>query len=118
MTWNFTPGAVLYDNVNHDAGTHTRVVVDSDTGLPLIIKTQNVRPITEANKLRANAIDRHQQRKRRLKGAGLTQVAEIPIVIWHQLEVEGITRDRTRLLKWLSERDMRFFRVDDGRKLA
>ena len=93
-------------------------MVDSDTGLPLIIKTQNVRPITEANKLRANAIDRHQQRKRRLKGAGLTQVAEIPIVIWHQLEVEGITRDRTRLLKWLSERDMRFFRVDDGRKLA
>ena len=48
----------------------------------------------------------------------MTQIASIPIVVWHQLVAEGIHRDETALLKFLSERDNRFFRVDDGRKLA
>jgi hypothetical protein len=118
MAWNFTPGSVLYEASNPDAGTHTRVVIDTETGLPLIIKTQNTRPIVEANKLKANAIDRHAQRKRRLKGSGMTHVASIPIVVWHQLAAEGVTRDERALLKWLSERDTRLFRVDDGKRLA
>ncbi len=118
MAHNFTPGSLLYENRNHAAGTHTRVVVDTDTGLPLIIKTQNTRPIVEANKRMANAVDRHVQRRRRLKGAGTTQIASIPIVIWHQLVAEGIDRDQQALQRWLSERDTRLFRVDDGKKLA
>jgi hypothetical protein len=118
MAYNFTPGSVLYEASNTEACTHTRVVVDHETGLPLIIKRQNTRPIVEANKRRANAVDRHQQRRRRLKGAGTTQIASIPIVVWHRLVALGIHRDEKALLKWLSERDNRAFRVDDGRKLA
>lgn len=118
VVYKFTPGSTLYDARNHDAGTHTRVVVDIETGLPLIMKTQNARPILEANKRLASLVDRHQQRRRRLKGAGTTLVASIPIVVWHRLVALGIHRDQRALLKWLSERDNRAFRVDDGRKLA
>ena len=118
MSFNFTPGFVLYENVNHDAGTHTRVVIDKDSGLPLIVKTQNTRPIIEANKVLANVVDRHVQRRQRLQGAGTMRIASVPIVEWLKAEAQGITRDETALLKWLSERDTRAFRVDDGRKLA
>jgi hypothetical protein len=118
MTYNFTPGSVLYDNTDHEARLRTRVVVDIETGLPLIITTQNVRPIIEANKKAANGVDRHVQRRRRLAGSGMTHIASIPRVVWRQLVEQGVTRDERRLLKWLSERDHRFFRVDDGKKLA
>jgi hypothetical protein len=112
------PGVLLYENVDPAAMKRTRVVRDSETGLPLIITEQHTKPIIEDNRRLANNVDRHDQRRRRTSGSGMVQVASIPIVIWRQLKESGVANDETRLLQWLSERDHRYFRTDDGRKLA
>lgn len=109
---------IIIDRATPATGTRTRVVTDGPTGLPLIVTSQDVAPIVEDCKRAASMVDRHDQRRRRLRGAGTVQVAEIPFVIWGRLQAAGITKDPKALMKWLSRRDSRVFRVDDGRRLA
>lgn len=90
----------------------TRIVRDGETGLPLIVTQQNTLPAVDAAKRQASLFDKHAMRGRP------RMIAEIPAVIYMRLRKLGITRDRKALLKWLSRRDARFFRVDDGRPLA
>ena len=112
------PGFVLYDRFDPVALKRTRVVRDTETGLPLIITQQNTLPIIEDCKIAATAMDRHQRRNQNVKRSGMVQVASIPLVVWLRLKATGIAKDDKALRKWLSERDNRAFRTDDGRKLA
>jgi hypothetical protein len=109
---------LLYESVDRLTMKRTRVVRDSETGLPLIITQQNTRPVLEDNKRMATRLDRQERRQLNRRGSGMMQVASIPFVVWQRLAAQGITKDRKRLLKWLSERDNRAFRTDDGRRLA
>ena len=104
----------LYDNYNETTRRGTTIEIDSETGLPLIVQTQDLKPIIEANKRQANAFDKHQARQQR---DGITHVARIPMVIWQQLQKLGITKDQKALNAWLDERDNRVFRTDDSRRL-
>jgi hypothetical protein len=110
--------ADLLNITSRARGTRTRVVRDSETGLPLIISSQNLAPIVRDCRNRAAEADPHALRKANVSGAGMVQVAEVPFVIWNNLQKLGITKDRKALMQWLSRRDNRVFRVDDGRKLA
>ena len=40
----------------------TTIEIDSETGLPLIVQTQDLKPIIEANKRQASSFDKHQAR--------------------------------------------------------
>lgn len=110
-------GPTLLERTDRTRGVKTKIIRDRDTGLPVIITTQDSRPIIEDNRKMANAADRHQLRRRHTRGAGVTQIANIPMVVWMRLRKLGITQDRAALKKWLSDHDNRFFRVDDGRRL-
>jgi hypothetical protein len=102
----------LYQRVDRAAEQVTCLVRDTETGRPLIVSRQKTDAIVDFNKRLAGLFDRHTMR-----GRG-RMVANIPNVIYWRLHRLGITRDRKALLKWLSRRDARFFRVDDGRPLA
>jgi hypothetical protein len=104
----------LYDNWNPVTRRGTTIEIDSETGLPLIVQTQDLRPIIEANKRQASSFDKHQARS---QPDGITHVARIPMVIWQQLQKLGITKDQKALNAWLDERDNRVFRTDDGRRI-
>jgi hypothetical protein len=103
---------ILYETFNPVTQRSTEIVTDSETGLPVIITSQNTRPIVESAKQLASNFDKH-----RPNPDGITHVARIPMVIWQQLQKLGITKDQKALNAWLDNRDQRVFRVDDGRKL-
>jgi hypothetical protein len=104
-------GATLYDSgLDPVSRSRTKVVRDSETGLPLIVRTHNSQPIIDANKRQAASFTgtpRH----------GVTHVARIPRAVYARLVRMGITRDEKAFNAWLNERDNRVFRVDDARKL-
>jgi len=103
---------ILYDAYNPVTQRSTEIVTDSETGLPVIITSQNTRPIVESAKALASNFDKH-----RPNPDGITHVARIPMVIWQQLQKLGITRDQKALNAWLDERDNRVFRTDDARRI-
>lgn len=102
----------LYQSWNPVTRRTTKVVTDSETGLPLIIHSQDTRPFVENAKRLASNFDRHRRNPH-----GWTHVARIPTVIWQQLQRLGITKDEAALNAWLNGRDQRVFRVDDARRL-
>ena len=102
----------LYDNWNPVTRRGTTIETDSETGLPLIVQTQDTKPIVESAKALASNFDKH-----RPNPDGITHVARIPMVIWQQLQKLGITRDQKALNAWLDERDNRVFRTDDARRI-
>lgn len=102
----------LYDAYNATTRRSTSIEIDSETGLPVIIQTQDLRPIIETNKRQANAFDRHAKRP-----DDITHVARIPMVVWQRLMRTGVAKDPKALNRWLDERDNRVFRTDDGRRL-
>jgi len=102
----------LFQRIDHAAQRMTCVTRDSETGRLLIISKQKTEAIVDANKRLANLFDRNAMR-----GRG-RMVASIPVDTYWNLHRLGITRDRKALLQWLSRRDTRFLRVDDGRPLA
>lgn len=109
----------LYNKLNRRTGICTTLERDDDTGLLVFKRHQNLAGIVEFNRQLAAIQDRHAARARRLRGNSNTiHVAEIPMVIWLRLEKLGITKDDKALKKWLSQREARAFRCDDGRKLA
>jgi hypothetical protein len=96
----------------------TRITQDALTGLTLIQRAQDYRPIVEFNKRLAGLFDRHQARALAVKSVGGRYVANIPNQEFFKLLRLGITRDRTAFRRWLSRRDTRHFRTDDGSRLA
>ena len=107
---------VLLDYTVPERRYVARVERDADSGL-VLIKRQDVRGIVEDCKRLASMVDPHLQRTNNVRSASGTMVAYIPNVIWAHLMKLGITRDEKALRKWLSRRDARAFRVDDGRRL-
>ena len=103
----------LYDNWNPVTRRGTTIEIDSETGLPLIVQTQDLKPIIEANKRQAMQLRQAPGQK---QPDGITHVARIPMVIWQQLQKLGITKDQKALNAWLDERDNRVFRTDDARR--
>lgn len=104
-------GALLYDSGYRAASmSRTRIVRDTETGLPIIVRTHDSTPILDANKRQAASFagaPRH----------GVTHVARIPGPVYARLQRMGITKDERAFNAWLNERDNRVFRVDDARKL-
>lgn len=105
---------VLYEHVDSQRAIRTRVVRDTDSGLPLIVaQSQNTQPIIDDCARYAGVYDRHRARKQ-----GGRLVAVVPAVMVNHLMRMGIWQDPQAKLAWLSRRDARGFRVDDGRPLV
>jgi hypothetical protein len=106
----------LYDQVGR-YGVRSSVLVD-EGGRPLIRHSQDTTAILEANK--REAIDwqpTFQQNAIRAR-----KVASIPFVVWQQLQARGIVKgvrivDEPKFLAFLSDRDHRLLRTDNGGRL-
>lgn len=105
---------ILYERVDPARSIRTRIVRDADSGLPLIIaQTQNARAVADDCARYAQMFDPHRARKQ-----GNRLVAVVPAVIVNHLMKMGIWQDPHAKLAWLSRRDARGFRTDDGRPLV
>lgn len=102
----------IYEGFNEQTLRATEITIDSESGLPIIVHSQNTRPIVESAKALASNFDRHRRNR-----DGFTHVARIPGVIYQQLTKLGITRDAKAFDAWLNSREARLLRTDDGRKL-
>ena len=102
----------LFESYDPVTTRQTTVEVDAETGLPVFVTVQDVRPIVESAKRLASNFDKHTHPKQEL-----THVARIPLVMWAELSRLGITRDERALNAWLNTREARQLRTDDGRTL-
>lgn len=102
----------IFETWNEVTRRSTELVIDGETGLPLIVHTQDTKPIIEANKRASNNFDRYAPNPH-----GMTRVASIPLVIWRQWQALGITRDEKLLNAELNKPENRFLRTDGGRSL-
>jgi len=100
----------LYERYDPVTTRYTEITTDSETGLPLITYTQNVKPIVEACKRAASNFTGTSK-------TGFTRVASIPNVVVQRLMQTGIWYDEKAMNAWLNQRDNRVFRTDDGRRL-
>ena len=104
--------ALLYDNWNPATRRSTTIELDSETGLPLIVHTQDYRPVVESAKRLASNFDRHVHPRN-----DMTHVARIPILEWVKLNKLGITSDQKAFNAYLDSREARQFRTDDARRI-
>jgi hypothetical protein len=107
---------VLFDQVGR-SGMRSTVLLD-ETGRPLIRSSQPVAAILEQNKREANAWQPEFQRN----AIRARKVASIPFVVYKQLEAAGIVKgtrilDEKAFLAFLSDRDHRLLRTDNGGRL-
>jgi hypothetical protein len=102
----------ILDRWDETTRRSTELIVDGETGLPLIRHTQDVRPILEANKRQAASFDPHRASK-----ADFVHVARIPMVVWAEWNRLGITKDQAALNAALQMRESMYLRTDDRRKL-
>jgi hypothetical protein len=100
----------LYERYDPVTTRYTEITTDSETGLPLITYTQDVKPIIEANKRAASNFTGTSK-------TGWTRVASIPNVVVQRLMQTGIWYDEQAMNVWLNQRDNRVFRTDDARRL-
>ena len=103
---------ILYERDDPLTSRRTEVVIDNDTGLPLIVRYMDTKPIVESAKQLASNFDKHRKNPH-----GVTHVARIDINTWAQLTRLGITRDEKAFNVWLDSREAMYFRCDDRRKL-
>ena len=103
---------ILYERDDPLTSRRTEVVIDSDTGFPLIVRHMDTKPIVESAKQLASNFDKHRKNPH-----GVTHVARIDINTWAQLTRLGITRDEKAFNVWLDSREAMYFRCDDRRKL-
>jgi hypothetical protein len=102
----------LYERWDATTQRHTEVITDTDTGLPLIVLTQNTRPIVESAKRLASNFDKHTHGK-----SDFVHVARIDKNTYFHLVRMGIARDPKAFNAWLDSREARHFRTDDARRL-
>jgi hypothetical protein len=107
--------SLILERNTPETGKRTRIERDPESGCVLIRSIQDTDPIVDDCKRMATARDRHEISAASRRGG--VMVANIPIVMWLQLVRLGITRDEKALRKWLSRRDTRHLRTDDGRSL-
>ncbi len=100
----------IYEHWDPVTTRYTEITTDSETGLPLITYTQDVKPIIEANKRAASNFTGTSK-------TGWTRVASIPNVVVQRLMQTGIWYDEQAMNVWLNQRDNRVFRTDDARRL-
>lgn len=90
-----------------------KVWFDGDGGI-YFQSEQQVSDLVDENKGNYAAVDEHA----RWGGDGDNwgrRVASIPLVLWFELEKQGITKDEKALKKWLNDNENRFFRTRPGR---
>ena len=104
----------LYDHTNPATRRRTRVTVDAETLLPLIVSSQDTGPILDSAKALASNFD---PIKPRTGSDEWTHVARIPLVIFQQLQKLGITRDEAAFNAWLQLPEAAHLRTDDRRTL-
>lgn len=80
---------------------------DETTNEARITAQQDATPIIEENKRLLNDTPNK-------FGEGV-RVAQIPMVVYHDLMKKGILRDQNELRKWLNDPENRFFRTHPGR---
>jgi hypothetical protein len=100
----------LYENYDEATQRSTEVFTDGETGLPVIVQSQNTKPIVESAKAIASSYDPLVRRD-------VTHVARIPLVIWQRLMRLGIAKDPKAMNAWLDSREARLFRTDNARRL-
>lgn len=103
---------ILYDHWDPVTRRSTTIELDAETGLPIITKVQDTRPIVESAKRIAANFDPHRARQQ-----DFVHVARIPAVQWQEIVRLGIHRDPIAFNAWLSLRETRALRCDDGRRL-
>jgi hypothetical protein len=106
---------VLYDNANPATRRRTRVLLDNETLLPLIVSEQDVTPIVESAKRLASHFDLI---KPCTGSDEWTLVARVDLNTWAHWTKLGITRDPKALDAVLDMRECAHFRTDDRRRLA
>jgi len=104
----------LYDHTNPATRRRTRVTVDAETLLPLILSSQDTGPILNSAKALASNFD---PIKTRTGSDEWTHVARIPLVMWQRLNALGITRDERAMNAWLDHPEAAHLRTDDRRTL-
>jgi len=100
----------LFTTWNETTRRSTELVVDGETGLPLITHSQDCKPILDANKRLANNFTGPNK-------DGFTLVARIPMVVWNEWRRLGITRDEAALNAALQMREAMYLRTDDRRRI-
>lgn len=98
---------LLYDHYDPVTTRATWIETDPDTGLPLIVRSQDIKPIVESAKRLAAQYDPHRR-------ASIRHVARVPAVTWVAWSRLGITRDEQALKAVLQMRECRAFRTDNG----
>jgi hypothetical protein len=104
----------LYANWVPASRRRTRVLLDAETNLPLIVTEQDVTPIVDSAKRLASHFD---PTKPRTGSDEWTHVARIPAVMWARLTKLGIAGDEKALNAWLNHPEARALRTDDARRL-
>ena len=104
----------LYDHTNPATRRRTRVTVDAETSLPLIVSSRDTGPIVDSAKALASQFD---PIKPRTGSDEWTHVARIDMNTWANLNRLGIARDPAAFDAWLNMREARQFRTDDARRV-
>jgi hypothetical protein len=110
----------FYEDSNDTTRIRTEICADAETGLPVLRAVQDVAPILEQND--RDRADYDAAKAARTPG-GFRHIARIPMVVVRQLRDAGIIKgmtvvDEVRFFKFLSERDNRRLRCDNGKRLA
>ena len=90
-------------------------IVRDESGLLVVRIRQQTDAIIASNKAAQTSFDPIHHRR---AVAGFVRVASIPNVVVMQLHDAGIWDDPKALARWLDQPENRFFRTDDGRRLA
>ena len=101
--------------LDHNGGVLTEFHADEDHAGNLELRTTVSQDISPTLKLVKNLQDNQHLDEFANKQSGWKRVAEIPAVIWDELERQGITKDKKRLKAWLNDFHNKPFRVWQGR---
>ena len=104
---------MLKQILDHRGGLLSELYFDDSSDNLLIHHkvTQDIGPTLELTKV----LRENQQHSFADKASGMKHVAEIPRVLWDQLEMAGITKDKVKLRKWLNNYENKPFRVWEGK---
>lgn len=112
--------AVIWlDEVNH-IGVRSTVLSDADWPTAVIRRSQDCRPILEANRRERNEFAPRSQHN----AIGARKIASIPVVLldyfkaWGIVDKRGRVIDERAFLRALSDPDLAALRTDNGRRLA
>ena len=101
--------------LDHRGDVRTQFHADEDHAGNLQLRTTVSQNIDPTLKLVKELRDNQHLDPFANKQSGWKRVAEIPVVLWDQLERQGITRDKKKLKAWLNDFHNKPFRVWEGR---